>query len=365
MIKEVQKLNRLNQFFDRIEQIGVDVALIYNVEYSSRPSTYYLSGFTGSFSVLVLNRDKQFIITDSRYFEQAKQQTKFQLIEYRNGDLFDSIKAVLEELKPKTIGLEFQRISHNVFLKISEKVKSKFIPLDSVIESIRSIKEPQEVEYIRKAISISEKAFLKTIESVKEGLTEREIAAEFEYTMKKFGADGIAFETIVISGPRTSLPHGRPSDRKISYGEPITFDFGAVVNGYCADITRTIFFGKPDDEFKKIYQIVYEAQTLALNGASANMKGKSVDFLARNHIIQKGYGQYFGHGLGHGIGLEVHESPRVNSTSEEPLPESAVVTIEPGIYIEGRYGVRIEEDVLVRKDSLERLTSLSRELIII
>ncbi|HEY8542979.1 MAG TPA: M24 family metallopeptidase, partial [Pseudothermotoga sp.] len=138
-----------------------------------------------------------------------------------------------------------------------------------------------------------------------------------------------------------------------------------VVNGYCADITRTIFFGKPDDEFKKIYQTVYEAQTLALNGGSASMKGKSVDALARDYITQKGYGQYFGHGLGHGIGLEVHESPRVNSTNEELLPESAVVTIEPGIYIEGKYGVRIEEDVLIRKDSLEKLTNLSRELMVI
>lgn len=358
-------MNRLDRFFEKIEQIGVDVALIYNVEYTSKPSTYYLSGFTGSFSILILNRDKQFIITDSRYFEQAKQQTKFQLIEYRNGDLFENIKTVVEEFKPKTIGLEFQRVSHNVFLKISEKIKANFIPIDSVIESMRSVKEPQEIENIRKAISISERAFLKTIESIKENVTEKEIAAEFEYNMKKLGADGIAFETIVISGPRTSLPHGRPSHKKILPGEPITFDFGAVVNGYCADITRTIFFGKPDDEFKKIYQTVYEAQTLALNGGSARMKGKSVDALARNHIIQKGYGQYFGHGLGHGIGLEVHESPRVNSTNEELLPESAVVTIEPGIYIEGKYGVRIEEDVLIRKDSLEKLTNLSRELMVI
>lgn len=358
-------MSRLNRFFDKIEQLGVDTAIIYNVEYSSRPSTYYLSGFTGSFSVLVLNRNKQFIITDSRYFEQAKQQTKFQLIEYRNGDLFDSIRAVVEEFKPKTIGLEFQRISHNVFLKINEKIKADFLPLDSVIESMRTVKEPEEIENIKKAISISEKAFLKTIEFIREGVTEREVAAEFEYNMKKFGADGIAFETIVISGPRTSLPHGRPSGKKINRGEPITFDFGAVVNGYCADITRTVFFGKPDDEFKKIYDTVYEAQTMALNGGSANMKGKDVDALARTHILQKGYGQYFGHGLGHGIGLEVHESPRVNSSNGELLPESAVVTIEPGIYVEGKYGVRIEEDVLVKKDFFERLTTLPREMMTI
>lgn len=358
-------MSRLDIFFDKIEQLGVDTAIIYNVEYSSKPSTYYLSGFTGSFSILVLNRDKQFIITDSRYFEQAKQQTKFQLVEYKNGDLFDNIKSVIEEFKPKTIGLEFQRISHNVFLKINERIKANFIPMDSVIESMRSVKEPQEIENIKKAISISEKAFLRTIELIKEGVTEKEIAAEFEYNMKKLGADGAAFETIVISGPRTSLPHGRPSNKKIAYGEPITFDFGAIVNGYCADITRTIFFGKPDDEFKKIYQTVYEAQTLALNGGNANMKGKSVDALARDYITQKGYGKYFGHGLGHGIGLEVHESPRVNSTNEELLPQAAVVTIEPGIYIESKYGVRIEEDVLIKKDSLEKLTNLPRELMII
>jgi len=355
-------LERLNRFFDKIEQLGIDVALIYNVEYSSKPSTYYLSGFTGSLSVLVLNRDEQFIITDSRYFEQARQQTKFHLVEYRNGDFFENIKMVLDRFKPRTIGLEFQRISHNAFLKLSEKIKANFVPLDTVLDTMRSIKEPQEIENIKKAIWISEKAFLKTIESVRDGITEKELAAEFEYNMKKFGADSVAFETIVISGVRTCLPHGRPSNKKIVPGEPITFDFGAVVSGYCADITRTVFFGKPDDEFKRIYQTVYEAQTLALNGGSAKMKGKSVDALARDYIVQKGYGQYFGHGLGHGIGLEVHESPRVNSTNEELLPESAVVTVEPGIYIEGKYGVRIEEDVLVKKDSFEKLTNLPREL---
>ncbi|MGJ8454687.1 M24 family metallopeptidase [Pseudothermotoga sp. U03pept] len=356
-------MNRVEQFVEKIEKMGVEAAIIYNVEYSSKPSTYYLSGFTGSFSVLVISREKQFIITDSRYLEQVKQQTSFEVVEYKGNDIFESVRAVVDDLKPKTIGLEFQRVSHNVFLKLNEKIKANFVSIDSVIDTMRTVKSQEEIDNIKKAITVSEKAYLKTLECIKEDMTEMELAAEFEYNMKKFGAQGIAFETIVISGPRTSMPHGRPSNKKIKRNEPITFDFGAVVNGYCADITRTIVFGKADDEFKRIYQTVYEAQTLALEKGSAKMSGKMLDSVARNHIESKGYGRYFGHGLGHGLGIEVHESPRVNQSNQELLPQNAVVTIEPGIYIEGKYGVRIEEDVVVSESSLERLTSLSRELV--
>lgn len=356
-------MSRVEQFVEKIEKMGVEAAIIYNVEYSSKPSTYYLSGFTGSFSVLVISREKQFIITDSRYLEQVKQQTSFEVVEYKGNDIFESVRAVVDDLKPKTIGLEFQRVSHNVFLKLNEKIKANFVSIDSVIDTMRTVKSQEEIDNIKKAITVSEKAYLKTLECIKEDMTEMELAAEFEYNMKKFGAQGIAFETIVISGPRTSMPHGRPSNKKIKRNEPITFDFGAVVNGYCADITRTIVFGKADDEFKRIYQTVYEAQTLALEKGSAKMSGKMLDSVARNHIESKGYGRYFGHGLGHGLGIEVHESPRVNQSNQELLPQNAVVTIEPGIYIEGKYGVRIEEDVVVSESSLERLTSLSRELV--
>ncbi|MEJ5229262.1 MAG: Xaa-Pro peptidase family protein [Pseudothermotoga sp.] len=353
----------MERFVEMIEKIGVEAAIIYNLEYSSKPSTYYLSGFTGSFSVLVISREKQFIITDSRYLEQVKQQTNFEVVEYKGNDIFESMRAVVDNLKPKTIGLEFQRISHNAFLKLSEKIKANFVSIDPVIDTMRMVKSQEEIENIKKAIMVSEKAYLKTLECIREDMTEMELAAEFEYNMKKFGAQGMAFETIVISGPRTSMPHGRPSNKKIKRNEPITFDFGAVVNGYCADITRTIFFGKADDEFKRIYQTVYEAQTLALEKGSAKMSGKMLDAVARNHIEGKGYGRYFGHGLGHGLGIEVHESPRVNQSNEELLPQNAVVTIEPGIYIEGKYGVRIEEDVVVAENSLEKLTSLPRELL--
>ncbi|WP_232504354.1 M24 family metallopeptidase [Pseudothermotoga elfii] len=362
----MQKLDKLERFFDKIEKAGVDVALIYNVEYSSKPSTYYLSNFTGSFSVLLINREKQFIITDSRYFEQAKQQTDFKLVEFRNSSLIGTIHSVLnQEFKAKTIGLEFQRISHSVFEKLSSEIDAKFVPIDSMIDNLREVKDEREIELIKKAVEISERAFLKTIEIIKDGITEKDIAAELEYNMKKSGADGIAFETIVISGPRTSLPHGRPSNRKISLNEPILFDFGASFNGYCADITRTIFFGKPDDEFRKVYQTVYDAQSLALQNGNSRMTGKQLDFIAREHISKNGYGQYFGHGLGHGIGIEIHESPRVSSSNENLLPAGSVVTIEPGIYLEGKFGVRIEEDVVVRSNALEKLTNLKRELITI
>ncbi len=358
-------MNRVQKLVEKMEENGIDVVLIYNVEGSSKPSTYYISGFNGSFSCLVIAKDKQYIITDSRYFEQAKAQTSFELVEFRGTDFMATIASVVGQFKPKRIGLEFQRVSHSTFLKISERINAEFMAIDTVLNEMRVVKDDEEIANIKKAIEISEQALEKTLQVVKEKVRELDIAAELEYNIKKLGADALAFESIVITGPRTSLPHGKPTTRKLEKNEPVLFDFGAQVNGYCADITRTFFYGKPDDEFLKIYKIVYEAQTLALQKGSALLSGKQVDALARERINQSGYGQFFGHGLGHGLGLEVHEEPRVNSSNERLLPKNSVVTIEPGIYLEGKFGIRIEEDVIVRDDRLEQLTSFQRELIII
>jgi len=355
-------MERIKKFVAALEKENIDAALICNVEYSSRPTTMYLSGFTGSLSFLVITKESQFIITDSRYFEQAKQQTKFALVEHRGTNIYDTIVGVLETIKPKVVGLEFSRISHEMYLKLSEKYQALYKPIDHIVEQMRMIKEPQEIEFIKKAIHISEEALLKVLPFVKDGVAEKDIAAELEYRMKTLGADGIAFETIVISGPRTALPHGRASERKLRMNEPVLFDFGAKFNGYCADITRTFYLGKPDEEFVRIYNTVFEAQSLALEKGSARVSGKELDFIARAHIANSGFGEYFGHGLGHGLGLEVHEAPRVNQSNESMLPVGAVVTIEPGIYIEGKFGVRIEEDVVIREDHLERLTHLERKL---
>ncbi|MEN3008471.1 Xaa-Pro peptidase family protein [Pseudothermotoga sp.] len=355
-------MERIKKFIEAFEAEGIEAVLICNVEYSSKPTTMYLSGFTGSFSFLVITKDQQLIITDSRYFEQAKQQTKFMLVEHRSVNVLDTVSSVLQRLGPKVIGLEFSRISHDTYLKLAEKYQATYKPIDRIIEQMRMVKEPQEIENMKKAIEISEESLIQTLQFVKEGVCEKDIAAELEYRMKKLGADGPAFETIVISGPRTALPHGRPSERKIKMNEPILFDFGAKFNGYCADITRTFFLGKPDEDFLKIYNAVFEAQTLALERGNGRMSGKELDSIARNHIIDRGFGEYFGHGLGHGLGLEVHEAPRVSQANESVLPVGAVVTIEPGIYIEGRFGVRIEEDVVIREDRLERLTRLDRRI---
>jgi len=355
-------MDRVKKFVEALEKENIEAALICNVEYSSRPTTMYLSGFTGSFSFLVITKDSQFIVTDSRYFEQAKQQTKFTLVEHRGSNIYDTVVGVLETIKPKVVGLEFSRISHDMYLKLSEKYQALYKPIDHIIEQMRMIKEPQEVEFIRKAIQISEEALLKVLPLVKEGVAEKDIATELEYQMKLLGADGIAFETIVITGPRTALPHGRASERRLRMNEPVLFDFGAKFNGYCADITRTFYFGKPDEKFVKVYNTVFEAQSLALEKGSGRMTGKELDSVARTHISSCDFGEYFGHGLGHGLGLEVHETPRVNQSNESILPVGAVVTIEPGIYIEGKFGVRIEEDVVVHEDHLERLTHLERKL---
>ncbi|HBT38925.1 MAG: Peptidase M24 [Thermotoga sp. 50_1627] len=355
-------MERVRKFVEALEKENIDAALICNVEYSSRPTTMYLSGFTGSLSFLIITTDSQFIVTDSRYFEQAKQQSNFTLVEHRGSNIYDTVVGVLQNIKPKVIGLEFSRISHDMYLKLSEKYQAVYKPIDHIVEQMRMIKEPQEIEFIKKAIQISEEALVKVLPLVKEGVAEKDIAAELEYQMKLLGADGIAFETIVITGPRTALPHGRASERRLRMNEPVLFDFGAKFRGYCADITRTFYFGKPDEEFMKIYNTVFEAQSLALEKGSGRMTGKELDSVARTHISSGGFGEYFGHGLGHGLGLEVHEAPRVNQSNESILPVGAVVTIEPGIYIEGKFGVRIEEDVVIHEDRLERLTHLERKL---
>ncbi|PLV57675.1 aminopeptidase P family protein [Thermotoga sp. SG1] len=359
-------MERADRAMELAMKKGADAFLIVNVENSSRASSIYFSGFTGSFSIILISESARLLITDPRYTSQAKQETDFEVREVRDGDFIGVLKNVIKDLNIKVIALEEERLSLSMFRKLSTALgKRKFIGLDEEVKNLRMIKDEKEIGRIKQAIEISERAFLETIQQIRAGMTEKEIAALLEYTMKKEGAEKTAFDSIVASGWRSALPHGKPTEKVVERGDVIVIDFGAVYENYCADITRVVCIGEPSDRVKEIHGIVLEAQERALKNAKAGLTGKQLDSFAREFIVEKGYGEFFGHSLGHGIGLEVHEGPAVSFRNESSLPENAVVTIEPGIYLEGEFGIRIEEDVVLKEQGCEILTTLPRSIFVV
>lgn len=343
----------------------VDTIMIWNYENSSRANTIYLSGFRGSFSVLILRDDSCYIVTDSRYFEQAESETDFILVRHANNTLADTVSNLLERLSAKVVGFEAQRLDCKSYSDLTEKINVKFVPIDSAIHQLRSVKTQEEIESIRKATMVAEQAFLETLKFIKEGVTEAEICAELEYRIKKLGGQ-VGFETLIGSGPRTSMPHVKPTNKQVRNGELILFDFGARVDEYCCDITRMAVIGSASEKIKECYYIVKQSLRKATGAGKAGMSGKDVDFVAREVVQKSKYSGFcFRYGLGHGIGLEVHEEPRFSPKATDPLPENAVVTIEPGIYIPGEFGIRIENDVIVKSSSFETITTLSEDLTVL
>ncbi|HEY8543070.1 MAG TPA: aminopeptidase P family protein [Pseudothermotoga sp.] len=359
-------MNRAQKLLDSLRSSvckDIDTVMIWNYESSSTANTFYLSGFRGSCSILIIRDDCNYIITDSRYFEQAEQESDFVLIKHTEGKLIKTVADFLDKLSAKVIGFEAERLDCKTYNELNEKLNVRFVPIDGMLYSMRSIKTEEEIEKIHAASRIAEKAFLETLNFIKEGVSEIEICAELEYRIKKLGAQ-VGFETLVGSGASTSKPHVKPAEKKLRNGELILFDFGARVDGYCCDITRMVFLGKPSKEIIECYNLVNESLQKATNEGKAGVIAKHIDQVARQVILQSKYAQYcFKYGLGHGIGLEVHESPRMGPLFDEPLPSGAVITVEPGIYIPGRFGIRIENDVIVRDSCFEKITALSEDLI--
>lgn len=322
----------------------------------------YITGFTGDDSVALVTHDKAIFITDGRYTEQAQKEVKdFEVIEHKTG-----IKEVLKEYI-KTLGIKKlafeESISYGQYRELKEFLEIELIPQANLVETLRMVKDEEEIENIKKAQNITDKAFEYLLNFIKVGMTEKEVALELEYFMKKQGAEDLSFDTIVASGKRSSLPHGKASEKVIEKGDFVTIDFGCKVNGYCSDMTRTIVMGKASEKQKEIYNIVLEAQQKAIDNIRAGITSKEADLLARSVIEEKGYGQYFSHSLGHGVGLEVHEAPSLSFKKEEILKEGAIVTVEPGIYIPDFGGVRIEDMVLLKEDGVINLTKSPKYLI--
>ena len=263
------------------------------------------------------------------------------------------------------LGYEEGYLTAGELFRFQESLHAKLVPYHEKIYGFRGVKEDWELDRMRKAQQIADAAFLEVLPRLKTGMTELQAQAELIYCMYKNGAQGLSFDPIVVSGPNTSMPHGVAGDRVIQDGDFLTMDFGVLYQGYCSDTTRTVAFGHVTEEMKAVYHVVLEAQTQAIAATKAGVTGKYVDGVARAVIENAGYGTFFGHGYGHSLGLEIHESPNLNQRNDQPLPAGAVCSAEPGIYLPGKFGVRIEDVTILTADGCENLTKLPKELIIL
>ena len=336
---------------------NVDGILITNLE-----NVHYLSGFTGSDAALVMTETKGFFLTDSRYTTQAREEVSgFEVIEYKKK--IEGLSNLINDLRLREIGFEAQDVTYGAHRELADKVSGgEFIPINERVRNIRAVKDDEEIGRIKRAIDIASKSLRENVWRVTPGNQEREIALELEFSMRRNGADNIAFDTIVASGDRAALPHGKPSEKRIHKGEFVIIDFGARYRGYYSDETCTFFCGKPNRRQKEVYQIVKDAHDKAISSIRPGMKAMELDAVARGWIKDAGYGDYFGHGTGHGVGLAVHENPVIGPESKDVVEEGMVFTIEPGVYIPGWGGVRIEDMVLVMGNGCEVLTGLSKEI---
>lgn len=346
----MKALERLRAF---LEQEKVDGIFI-----KGDSSIRYFTGFTGGESLLYVDARRAVIITDSRYTLQVRQQApECELVEHLHGFWLEAAKLPQSD----NLALDGDYFSYTEQCALVAALPHAAWKNVNLV-GLRAVKTPEEMQLIRRAVAISDEAFLQLLPHIRTGRKESELAAELEYNMRKLGSTKPSFETICASGKRSALPHGVASDKVVEEGDFITFDFGATYGGYCSDITRTVVVGKAAPWQKEIYDIVLQANLLGEKTLKAGLTGIQVDGAVRDFIGSKGYGPNFGHGLGHGVGLDIHEKPVLNRANGQPLPAGAVVTIEPGIYLPDKGGVRIEDTVLVTETGCERLTSVPKEL---
>ena len=353
--------DRITKLQSQFKEKNIDCFLV-----TSKENIFYLTNFTGDSSILFIAPRKALLITDYRFQGEIVDKVK-------DADVCITKKAYIQELsshriakRKSRIGFEAEDISYGLYWELRKKLGwLKFKSFDSFVEDLRVTKTKEEIRKIKKACSILDKSFEDAITYIKEGVTETDIAIELEYRMKKAGGEKPAFETIVASGYRSAIPHGVASNKKIKKGEFITIDFGTTYQWYNSDITRTAFLGTPTKKDKKIYETVYEAQKLAFESVKENMKTRDLDKVARDYIYKNGFGKYFSHSLGHGVGLGVHEKPSISKKDDHYLKKGMVFTIEPGIYIPGYQGVRIEDTIALENSNPTLLTNSKRELMVL
>jgi Xaa-Pro aminopeptidase len=356
----VSILNRFEKLFSRLPG-NIDCALI-----TSDVNRRYFTGMKSSAGTVVVFRNEAYLIIDFRYIEKARSTVKnAHVIEQKN--LYRQLNELLIKHSAENVAIESKTMTVAELSQLKKALNGFEIiaddSLSNAVSYLRNVKDESEIDCIRKAQRIAEDAFSHILTFIKSGVTEREIALELDWFMLRNGAEDLSFETIALSGANTSMPHGVPSGKKVEEGEFVLMDFGAVYNGYHSDMTRTVCVGKPDSEMEKVYNIVLEAQLACLEKAHGEMSGSELDKIARDIISDAGYGECFGHSLGHGVGMEIHEAPIAAPSGKNILKTGTVVTVEPGIYIPGKFGVRIEDFVILTENGCENLTKCEKNII--
>ncbi len=356
-------MNRVSRIRAKFKEYGIDALLI-----TTGVNRQYACGFHSTEGVVLITSDEAYLFVDFRYFEAAQNAENgmtVQLVDSSNT-YRKRIEAALKGKKYSAVGFEESSISYCEYKKYSNDIISlPMKPASGLLNELRRVKDEEEVLSLIAAQRISERALSDVLGLIKPGITEREISAELVYRMLKYGAENTSFDPIVVTGTKTSMPHGEAGDEAVKLGDLVTMDFGCRVNGYCSDMTRTVSIGSVSDEMRSVYDIVLSAQQAGIAAAKAGVKGRDIDAAARNVISKAGYGQYFGHSFGHGLGLNIHEEPNASPTSEIIMPAGAVISAEPGIYLPGKFGVRIEDVVILGENGCRNITLAKKELIIL
>ncbi len=353
-------MSRLEKVRELMKEQELDGFILYS-PYNLR----YLANFTGTTGFILLTLEKAYFVTDARYTQQAQKQAQgFEVIEHQTGWV-QMMADIIQKENVRFLGYEASHLTVEMLDIFEETFSADMIPTYGLVEHVREIKDEHELATIRKACSISDAAFLHILNIIKPGMREIDIANELDFYMRKQGATGVSFDTIVASGVRSSMPHGVASDKLIEQGDFVTLDFGCYYEGYASDMTRTIAVGEPSDILKEIYDITLQAQLKVIEAAGPGKTGKELDLIARDYITSKGYGDKFVHSTGHGLGLEIHEAPNVNRLADQKFVPGNVITDEPGIYLPGIGGVRIEDDLIITETGCEVIQKVTKELIIL
>lgn len=351
--------DRLAIIREKLSEAGLD-ALVVNQTQNRR----YLSGFTGSAGVLIISPTKAFLATDFRYYTQATAEAPAFELAQVGYKLTDHLTDLLAKAEARRVGFESEHLAVAEYKRWQEAAPNvEWIPTSGLVERLRAVKSEAELDKIRTAVQVADQAFARVAQQIKPGMTERRVAWMLRVEMNDLGADDVAFEIIVAAGPDSAKPHYHPNSKAIQAGVPIIIDMGARVDGYHSDMTRTLVIGEPDAKFREIYGLVLEAHTQAVTRIRAGMSGVEADAFARKLIETAGHADHFGHSLGHGVGLAIHEAPKLSFTAaDDPLEPNMIVTIEPGVYLPDWGGVRIEDLAVVRPDGLEILTQTPKAL---
>ena len=355
-------MKNIEKYQSLLETGEVDALLLTSVY-----NRLYAAQYRVAEGVAVVTREGAYYFTDSRYIEAAEKNLKGFTVRmtHPGSSEIERINEVIGEHTIKKLGFEENDMTYGDYLRYNKALHAVLVPMQAKIDAFRATKEPWEIELMRKAQAITDQTFSELCKIIQAGMTEKELEAELLYRLYKHGAEGPSFDPIVVSGPNTSLPHGVPGERKLEFGDFITMDFGCIYGGYCSDMTRTVALGFVSEEMDKVYKTVLKAQLAGIAATKAGVAGRDIDGTARKVIADAGYGDYFGHGYGHSLGILIHEAPNANTRNDQPMPAGAVVSAEPGIYLPGKFGVRIEDVTVITETGCEVLTKSPKNLIIL